>query len=73
MPSVTKPLLGTETVLALRQKGVQCKICGQSANDKQAEFLEAGTDAFSIKPLPTNKRALVQELYRVLNQHVESV
>ena len=34
MASVEKQLLGTETVKALRQQGVDCRICGLSANDK---------------------------------------
>jgi CheY-like chemotaxis protein len=42
MASVQKQLLGTEAVKALRAKGVTCRICGLSANDKAKEFLDAG-------------------------------
>ncbi|CAB9514998.1 respiration control sensor protein ArcB [Seminavis robusta] len=66
MASVQKQLLGTETVNELRNRGVTCRICGLSANDKEAEFLEAGADVFTFKPFPCEKRALRQELIRVL-------
>jgi len=68
MASVEKQLLGSETVAALRQKGIQCRICGLSANDKEAEFIEAGADCFAMKPFPCRKNELRQELYRVLYQ-----
>ncbi|GAX12250.1 hypothetical protein FisN_1Hh181 [Fistulifera solaris] len=66
MANVEKQLLGTETVVALRKKGVDCRICGLSANDKESEFLEAGADVFTFKPFPCESRALTQELCRVL-------
>lgn len=66
MASVEKSLLGTETVQALRQKGVHCKICGLSANDKALEFMEAGADTFTFKPFPCESYALTQELCRIL-------
>jgi CheY-like chemotaxis protein len=66
MASVEKQLLGTETVKVLRNKGVDCRICGLSANDKETEFLEAGADVFTFKPFPCEARALTQELCRVL-------
>jgi CheY-like chemotaxis protein len=66
MASVEKQLLGTETVKVLRNKGVDCRICGLSANDKESEFLEAGADVFTFKPFPCEARALTQELCRVL-------
>lgn len=66
MASVEKQLLGTETVAALRQIGTNCIICGLSANDKETEFLAAGADAFVIKPFPCEKKALLQELAKVL-------
>lgn len=66
MASVEKQLLGTETVVALRERGVECKIVGLSANDKETEFLAAGADAFVFKPFPTEKKALTKELCRVL-------
>lgn len=66
MASVQKQLLGTETVAELRHRGVTCRICGLSANDKENDFLEAGADVFSFKPFACEKGALVQELLRVL-------
>lgn len=66
MASVEKQLLGTETVMAMRKKGVDCRICGLSANDKENEFIEAGADVFTFKPFPCESRALTQELCRVL-------
>ena len=72
MASTQKCLLGTETVKALREKGVSCRICGLSANDKGVEFLEAGADAFALKPLPCDVQALKKELLRVLNLDQEA-
>ena len=66
LASVEKQMLGTETVKALRLKGVDCRICGLSANDKEAEFLEAGADVFVFKPIPCDGIALTQELQRIL-------
>lgn len=66
MASVEKQLLGTETVRALRAKGVTSRICGLSANDKEKEFLDAGANAFTIKPFPCEPRALTRELLRIL-------
>jgi CheY-like chemotaxis protein len=66
MASVEKQLLGTETVRELRKRGIKCRICGLSANDKEAEFLEAGPDVFTFKPFPCEAKALTQELIRVL-------
>jgi len=72
MASVTKQLLGTETVVALRNQGVNCRICGLSANDKETEFFAAGADAFTFKPFPCEARALTQELCRILYQESQS-
>jgi signal transduction histidine kinase/CheY-like chemotaxis protein len=66
MASIEKQLLGTETVRALRAKGVTSTICGLSANDKAQEFLEAGADAFMSKPFPCKKEELSREVFRVL-------
>jgi CheY-like chemotaxis protein len=66
MASVEKQLLGTETVRELRKRGIKCRICGLSANDKEAEFLEAGADVFTFKPFPCEAKALTHELIRVL-------
>jgi CheY-like chemotaxis protein len=66
MASVEKQLLGTEAVRELRNKGIDCRICGLSANDKESEFLDAGANVFSFKPFPCEARALTQELTRVL-------
>lgn len=66
MASIEKQLLGTETVRELRNRGINCRICGLSANDKESEFLDAGANVFTFKPFPCEARALVQELTRVL-------
>jgi signal transduction histidine kinase/FixJ family two-component response regulator len=66
MASVEKQLLGTDSVAALRVKGVTSCICGLSANDKEKEFMEAGADAFLFKPFPCEERALKRELIRIL-------
>lgn len=65
MASTEKQLLGTETIRALRAKGVTTKICGLSANDIDAEFREAGADHFLLKPLPCQKDALKHELLQL--------
>jgi CheY-like chemotaxis protein len=64
---ILSQLLGTETVQALRSKGVGSLICGHSANDKEEEFLQAGADAFCIKPFPLEARAMTAELCRILS------
>jgi len=66
MASVEKQLLGTETVAELRTKGVKSRICGLSANDKELEFLEAGSDAFLFKPIPCDAKTLRTTLHRLL-------
>eukprot|EP00543_Licmophora_paradoxa_P002894 CAMPEP_0202449160 /NCGR_PEP_ID=MMETSP1360-20130828/7904_1 /ASSEMBLY_ACC=CAM_ASM_000848 /TAXON_ID=515479 /ORGANISM="Licmophora paradoxa, Strain CCMP2313" /LENGTH=471 /DNA_ID=CAMNT_0049066989 /DNA_START=92 /DNA_END=1507 /DNA_ORIENTATION=- len=66
MTSVEKQLLGTETVRAMRARGIRSIICGLSANDTEREFLEAGADAFMVKPFPCDKIGLKHELNRVL-------
>jgi CheY-like chemotaxis protein len=70
MASVQKQLLGTEAVRAMRAKGVQCRICGLSANDVEESFREAGANAFMFKPFPFGY-ALKQELFRVLYEQEE--
>ena len=66
MSSTERKLLGTETVTELRARGLlDCTICGLSANDMEKEFLEAGADAFLLKPLPRNKAELESELMRL--------
>ena len=69
MASVEKQLLGTETVAALRAKGVPSSICGLSANDKESEFLEVGANAFLFKPFPCTEKELTQELLRILHSN----
>jgi CheY-like chemotaxis protein len=66
MASTQKQRLGTETVAALREKGVSSRICGLSANDTETEFMEAGADAFLLKPLPCDVIAMKQELFRLM-------
>jgi hypothetical protein len=67
MASVEKQLLGTETTLALRAKGVTSRICGLSANDMENAFFESGADAFLLKPIPSQKDALTKILLGILN------
>jgi CheY-like chemotaxis protein len=66
MASVEKQLLGTETVAALRSRGVTSRICGLSANDVGREFMEAGADAFMIKPFPYKGEELKIALLGIL-------
>jgi len=66
MASVEKQLLGTETVRAMRAKGVESIICGLSANDVQDQFSDAGANAFMVKPFPCKKDALKAELWQML-------
>jgi hypothetical protein len=50
----------------LRAKGVDCQICGLSANDMEDSFLYAGADCFVLKPFPCQKDALEsEELIRI--------
>jgi hypothetical protein len=53
--SVEKQLLGTETVYAMRSKGVKSIICGLSANDVEDQFLNSGANYFMYKPFPCKK------------------
>lgn len=45
---------GSETIRALRDKGVDAAIIGISGNAKRAEHLASGADGFFQKPLPGN-------------------
>jgi len=67
MASVEKQLLGTETVLEMRHRGIQSIVCGLSANDKEFEFLQAGANAFLLKPFPCDQQVLTRELLRILH------
>jgi len=68
MASVQKQLLGTETVRAIRAKGIHRPIiCGLSANDVEDAFLHAGSDAFMFKPFPCKQDVLKKELLRIMN------
>ena len=68
MASVQKQLLGTETVRAIRAKGIHTPIiCGLSANDVEDAFLHAGSDAFMFKPFPCKQDVLKKELLRIMN------
>jgi hypothetical protein len=50
----------------LRAKGVTSRICGLSANDAEAQFLDAGADYFLFKPFPCEKETLHRALLKVL-------
>lgn len=65
MASTEKQMLGTETVAELRNSGIDCTICGLSANNMEKEFLNAGSEAFLLKPLPCARGALERELIRI--------
>jgi CheY-like chemotaxis protein len=67
MTSIEKQLLGTEATRLMRSKGVESIICGLSANDQEAVFLNAGANAFMIKPFPCKTEPLLEELRRVYN------
>jgi signal transduction histidine kinase/CheY-like chemotaxis protein len=67
MASTETQLLGTETVLALREKGFKNKICGLSANDVEEAFISAGADCFILKPMPFDRRTLEGVLARILS------
>ena len=41
-------------------------ICGFSANDMERQFMDAGADAFLMKPFPYQKDQLGRELKRIL-------
>jgi CheY-like chemotaxis protein len=72
MASVEKQLLGTETVRAMRAKGVDSIICGLSANDTEEQFKNAGADAFMLKPFPCQNEALKRELLLILTNYQPS-
>lgn len=67
MASTQKQMLGTETVRALRAKGVGSTICGLSANPVEDIFLAAGADAFLLKPFPCDRDAMERELIRIMS------
>jgi len=67
MASSDKQLLGTEVVRALRLNGVQCKICGLSANELGKSFIQAGADYFILKPMPCIPNELKRKLYEIMN------
>lgn len=68
MASVEKQMLGTETVTEMRNRGItDTVICGLSANDKEVEFLAAGSDCFMLKPFPCGREQLASELFRILS------
>lgn len=67
MASTEKQMLGTECVRELRARGIDCIICGLSANDLQDAFIKAGADAFLLKPFPCCRDLMEQELARIVN------
>ena len=66
MASVDKQLLGTETAQAMRAKGLECTICGLSANDLRDAFINSGADDFILKPMPCKASDLQKVLLRIL-------
>jgi CheY-like chemotaxis protein len=69
MASVEKQLLGTETVAAMRAKGVTSIICGLSANDVEDQYMKAGANYFLYKPFPCKADALRDELLQMLSSN----
>lgn len=67
MASADKQLLGTETIRLMRTRGIEAIICGLSANDLENVFVNAGADAFMIKPFPCEPQDLSRELLRIVN------
>ena len=57
MTSKEKGLLGTETIRALRSRGVKSIMCGLSANDLEGPFINAGAECFILKPIPNMMHA----------------
>ena len=68
MSSAEKQLLGTETVRALRSKGVTSIICGCSANDLEDAFVRAGADCFAPKPFDTPQVKLRKFMHEALEK-----
>jgi signal transduction histidine kinase/CheY-like chemotaxis protein len=66
MTSAEQGMKGTETIRVLRANGVDCTICGLSANDLEGAFLSAGADTFLMKPFPCKDDELRLELGRIL-------
>ena len=69
MTSAEHGLKGTETVRALRAKGVSSILVGLSANDLEGAFLKAGADSFVMKPFPCKENELLDLFSRILRQH----
>jgi hypothetical protein len=67
MGTDSKQLLGSDAVIEIRNRGIQSKICGMSANDVENLFENAGADEFIFKPLPFRKDPLTRELLRILS------
>ena len=68
MASVNKRLLGTETTRSLRDKGVESRICGLSANTLEDSFLNAGTDCVLLTRLPCQTEALRQVILSMIDR-----
>lgn len=68
MTSVEHSMKGTETVRALRSRGIKSVICGLSANNLDSVFEGAGADHFHLKPFPDDATRLCQLLVKVLGK-----
>ena len=67
MASSERQMLGTEVVKALRSHGVNAaRICGLSANDMSAAFLEVGADHFLLKPFASDMAMLQKDMLQAL-------
>lgn len=58
-------LLGTDTVVAMRRRGIDSVIVGCSGNDIDDQFMESGTDWVMKKPTPPNE-VIVKQLRQLL-------
>ncbi|CAJ1948627.1 unnamed protein product [Cylindrotheca closterium] len=60
-------LLGTDTVVAMRRRGIDSVIVGCSGNDIDDQFMDSGTDWVMKKPTPPND-IIVKRLRQLLNR-----
>jgi len=65
MSTTGKALLGTETVRLIRSRGIDCIVCGLSANDLGDDFIGAGANCFVLKPIPCDASDLKRMLVRI--------
>ena len=62
---------GTETVRALRSRGINSIVCGLSANNMEFVFLEAGADMFHVKPFPIEPQNVTGMLVKLFRKRTD--